>query len=58
MRGLYRTALLPAYRVASGITQSPFRDVPQETVIGRTVTISLADLRSWLTHASYHVRRV
>jgi hypothetical protein len=40
----------------SRVMQNPFRDVPRETVVERTVTISLADLRSWLTHASYHVR--
>ena len=56
LRGLYRTALLPAYRVASGVIQNPFRDVPRESVVERTVTISLEDLRSWLAHASYHVR--
>jgi hypothetical protein len=56
LRGLYKTALLPAYRAASGVTVNPFRDIPRETVVERTVTISLADLRGWLTHASYHVR--
>ena len=56
LRGMYKTALLPAYRTASGITLNPFRDLPRETVIERTVTISIEDLRSWLTHASYHVR--
>jgi hypothetical protein len=43
MRGIYRTALLPAYRVVSGVTQNPFRDVPRESVIERTVTTSLPD---------------
>ena len=56
LRGFYRTALLPAYRTTSGITLNPFRDVPRETVVGRTVTIAIEDLRSWLQHASYHVR--
>jgi integrase len=56
LRGLYKTALLPAYRAASGVTVNPFRDIPRETVVERTVTISLADLRGWLTQASYHVR--
>ena len=56
LRGMYKTALLPAYRTASGITLNPFRDVPRETVVGRTVTISIEDLRSWLKNASYHVR--
>ena len=31
-------------------------DVVRETVVERTMTISLEDLRSWLKHASYHVR--
>jgi integrase len=56
MRGLYHTALLPAYRVVSGVTLNPFRDVPREAVMERMVTISLEDLRSWLANASYHVR--
>jgi integrase len=56
LRGLYRTALLPAYRAVSGVTVNPFRDVPRETVVERMVTISLEELRSWLRHASYHVR--
>jgi hypothetical protein len=30
LRGLYKTALLPAYRTASGVTLNPFRDVPRE----------------------------
>jgi Phage integrase family len=38
------------------VTLNPFRDVPRETVVERTVTISLEDLRSWLRNASYHVR--
>src|ERR1700681_4548056 len=45
LRGLYRTALQRAYRVTSGATVNPFRDVPRETVVERTVTISLEDLR-------------
>jgi integrase len=56
LRGMYKTALLPAYRATSGISMNPFRDVPRDTTVERTVTISIADLRSWLTHASYHVR--
>jgi integrase len=56
LRGLYKTALLPAYRASSGVTLNPFRDVPRETVVERTVTIAIEDLRSWLRNASYHVR--
>ena len=56
LRGLYRTALLPAYRTVSGITVNPFRDVPRETVVERTVTIAVSELRRWLRGASYHVR--
>jgi integrase len=56
LRGFYKTALLPGYRATSGITVNPFRDVPRETVVERTVTIAVDDLRSWLANASYHVR--
>jgi integrase len=56
LRGMYKTALLPAYRTASGVALNPFRDLPRESVVERMVTISVEDLRSWLTYASYHVR--
>ena len=56
LRGMYKTALLPAYRIVSGVVLNPFRDLPRESVVERMVTISIEDLRSWLKHASYHVR--
>ena len=56
LRGMYRTALLPAYRGASGLTVNPFRDVPRETIFERTVTVTVQQLRKWLAQASYHVR--
>ena len=56
LRGFYKTALLPGYRATSGITVNPFRDVPRESVVERTVTIAVDDLRGWLANASYHVR--
>ena len=56
IRGLYRTARLPAYRAVSGITMSPFRDSSRETVVERTVTITIDEFRKWLAQASYHVR--
>ncbi|MGH9162395.1 MAG: tyrosine-type recombinase/integrase, partial [Vicinamibacteraceae bacterium] len=55
-RGMYRTGLLPAYRSVSGMSVNPFRDVPRETTVERTVTIEVDDLRKWLQHASYHIR--
>ncbi len=56
MRGMYHTALLPKYRVVSGVTINPFRDLPRETVTERTVTIPVPALRKWLANASYHIR--
>ena len=56
LRGLYRTALLRAYRTVCGLTVNPFRDVPRETVVERTVTIAVSELRRWLRGASYHIR--
>jgi integrase len=56
LRGMYRTALLPQYRNASGITTNPFRDVPRESISERTVTVTVPQLRRWLACASYHVR--
>jgi hypothetical protein len=55
LRGPYKTALLPSYRAVSGVTVNPFRDVPRDTILERTVTISMEDLRSWLKNASYRV---
>ena len=45
LRGMYRTALLPAYRGSSGVSVNPFRDIARDTVSERTVTISVEDLR-------------
>ena len=56
LRGMYRTALLPAFRATSGVTVNPFRDLPRETVVERTVTFSIQQLRKWLANASYHTR--
>ena len=56
LRGMYRTALLPAYRGSSGVSVNPFRDVARDSVSERTVTVSVEDLRKWLAAASYHVR--
>jgi cytochrome c553 len=34
LRGMYKTALLPAYRTVSGVALNPFRDLRRESVVG------------------------
>jgi hypothetical protein len=53
---MFNTALLPAYRAASGITINPFRDVARDSVMERTVTVTVEELRKWLAAASYQIR--
>jgi integrase len=53
---LYQIALRPQYRAVAGVTSNPARDLQRERGRTRTVTITPTELRSWLQHASYHVR--
>jgi integrase len=53
---MYRLALQPAYRSRTGVTMNPFVGIPRDKGHERTSTVSVDELRAWLSHASYHVR--
>jgi integrase len=53
---MFALALRPAWKVRSGISENPMRDVPRERGRRRTVSVTVEQLRAWLSHASYHVR--
>lgn len=56
MSRLYAVAMLPEFRAATTVTMNPFRAVLRDRERGRTVTLSLEQLRAVLTHASPHLR--
>lgn len=56
MSGMYRVALLPRFREATGMTMNPFRDLPRDRDQARTATVTVEELRRWIAAASYHVR--
>lgn len=56
MSRMYRVALLPAFRRASGINLNPFVGVPRDVTVGRTVTLSPAQIRAWCEAAPAHTR--
>jgi hypothetical protein len=41
VRGMYRIALLPQFRSATGITGNPFTGIPNDRVVRRPLTLSL-----------------
>lgn len=53
---MYRVALLPAFRRASGVNLNPFVGVPRDVTVGRTVTLSPAQIRAWCEAAPAHTR--
>lgn len=53
---MYRLALHPAFRARTQVLMNPFLGTPRDRGLDRTATISVDELRAWLTHASYHVR--
>ena len=56
MSGLYRTAMLPAYRGKTRITANPFLGVERDRVPQRTAVLSQDELRAWMTAAPPHAR--
>lgn len=49
---LYKIALRSQFRVVSGVSTNPARDLQRECGRTRTTTVTLEDLRAWLTHAT------
>lgn len=56
LRRMYALALRPEYRKVVGLTLNPFVGVESDPTYPRTVALSEADVRRWLSAASYHVR--
>jgi integrase len=53
---MYVLALRPEFRARSGVQMNPFLGIPRDRDVERTSTVTVTQLRAWLTHASYHVR--
>lgn len=56
MRRMYRLAMQPQYRKATGVTSNPFVDLINDPTPGRSVIITPDQARAWITHAPHHVR--
>lgn len=56
MSGMYRTALLPTFRKLTGVSVNPFVGIPKARTRPRNVTLTVEQIRAWLTEASYHIR--
>jgi len=52
---LYAVAMRPRYRQATGVKENPMRGVERDTEQGRTVILTLPQLRAVLAHASRHL---
>lgn len=53
---LYTVAMLPEFRLATGVTMNPFRAVLRDREQGRTVTLTVPQIRAILHEASPHLR--
>lgn len=53
---MYRVALLPPFRASTGVAMNPFAGIPREPTYARDVTVTVAELRAWLSHAAPHIR--
>ena len=56
MSGMYRLALMPAFRKAIGIAVNPSRGIPRDRAGSRVVTLLLEQTRDWIDASSDHVR--
>lgn len=56
MSGIYRTALLPAFRKVSGVTMNPFLNLERDRVRSRDTVLTLDQLRAWIAAAPPHTR--
>lgn len=52
---LYAVAMRPRYRQATGVKENPMRGVERDTEQGRTVVLTLPQLRAILAHSSRHL---
>lgn len=56
MRRMYALAMQPQYRKVTGIKSNPFLGVLNEPTQNRSVVITPAQMRAWISHAPAHVR--
>lgn len=56
MSGMFKVAMLPEYRAATGIRQNPFAGIERDRPTRRRVTLSVEQLRAWVRHAAPHIR--
>lgn len=53
---LYAVAMLPEFRLVTNVAMNPFRAVLRDRERGRTVTLSVEQLRAVLRHSAPHLR--
>lgn len=56
LSGMYRVAMLPQFRAATGVRSNPFLGIERDRPTRRRVTQSVDEIRAWVQHASPHVR--
>jgi integrase len=56
LSGMYRTALLPAFRKKTNVDRNPFRDIERDRVGERDTVLTLEQLRAWMAAAAPHAR--
>ena len=56
MSRMYRVAMLPKFVKRTGVTSNPFLTVERDKPVGRKVTVTPAELRTWLQRAARHVQ--
>lgn len=56
LSGMYKVAMLPQYRRATGIQTNPFQAIERDRPRRRRVTQSVPELRRWIAAAAPHIR--
>lgn len=56
MSGFYKIAMLPEYRRVTGVRANPFAGLERDRQPRRRVTLTVEELRRWVSHASPHAR--
>jgi integrase len=56
LRGMYRIAMLPQFRSATGMTTNPFTGIPKDRVVRWPLTLWVDQLRAWFSAAAPHVK--
>lgn len=56
LSGMYKIAMLPEYRRATGVRLNPFAGIERDRPVRRRVTQTVEQLQAWILHASPHVQ--